>query len=213
MGGAQTNLGCLGQLLGLLGFRIHPAATEQLPYRLRDDFLSPAELSFFRVLQLAIGDRWVISCKVNLTDLFFVPRGEGQLSWRNRIDRKHVDFVLCDPATMHPRLGIELDDSSHQREDRQDRDLFVNEVFDAAALRLLRIPAARTYSVSDIAAAIEGEVGQSAAIPPVPPSSKDPICPKCGIPMVQRKATRGANRGGSFWGCSNFPECREVIRG
>ena len=27
----------------------------------------------------------------------------------NRIDRKHVDFVLCEPTSMQPKLIIELD--------------------------------------------------------------------------------------------------------
>ncbi|MEW6764191.1 MAG: restriction endonuclease [Pseudomonadota bacterium] len=35
-----------------------------------------------------------------------------------------------------------------------------------------------------------------------------PVCPKCGSPMVKRHATRGANTGQSFWGCSTYPKCR-----
>ncbi|GAU09857.1 nuclease-related domain-containing protein [Desulfoplanes formicivorans] len=38
-----------------------------------------------------------------------------------------------------------------------------------------------------------------------------PSCPKCGRPMVLRKATRGANAGNLFWGCSAFPQCRGII--
>lgn len=33
-------------------------------------------------------------------------------------------------------------------------------------------------------------------------------CPKCGAPMVRRKAKRGQNAGNEFWGCSRFPKCR-----
>ena len=33
---------------------------ERLPYRLRDDFLSPAELNFYRVLQQTVGDSAVV---------------------------------------------------------------------------------------------------------------------------------------------------------
>lgn len=35
-----------------------------------------------------------------------------------------------------------------------------------------------------------------------------PDCPKCAIPMVRRTATKGANAGQDFWGCSGFPKCR-----
>jgi restriction system protein len=33
-------------------------------------------------------------------------------------------------------------------------------------------------------------------------------CPRCGSPMVLRTATRGANIGGTFWGCSTYPACK-----
>lgn len=36
-------------------------------------------------------------------------------------------------------------------------------------------------------------------------------CPKCGEPMVLRKAKSGANAGQEFWGCSAFPKCRTVV--
>lgn len=37
-----------------------------------------------------------------------------------------------------------------------------------------------------------------------------PVCPQCGSTMVRRTAKRGANAGGSFWGCSTYPACRGV---
>ncbi len=37
------------------------------------------------------------------------------------------------------------------------------------------------------------------------------VCPKCGSPMVKRVATKGANQGKEFYGCSNFPKCRFII--
>lgn len=38
-----------------------------------------------------------------------------------------------------------------------------------------------------------------------------PVCNKCGSSMVLRKAKKGKNIGNDFWGCSNFPKCREVV--
>lgn len=40
---------------------------------------------------------------------------------------------------------------------------------------------------------------------------KAPICPKCGAPMVKRKAVRGERAGKEFWGCSRFPHCHGII--
>ena len=35
-------------------------------------------------------------------------------------------------------------------------------------------------------------------------------CEKCGAEMKLRTATRGANKGQHFWGCSGYPKCRNV---
>ena len=37
------------------------------------------------------------------------------------------------------------------------------------------------------------------------------FCPKCGAPMIRRKATKGKNVGEEFWGCSTFPKCRSIV--
>ncbi|NLZ69974.1 MAG: hypothetical protein GX907_01375 [Clostridiaceae bacterium] len=37
------------------------------------------------------------------------------------------------------------------------------------------------------------------------------ICAQCGANMVLRTATRGERKGKKFWGCSNYPKCRNLI--
>ena len=39
----------------------------------------------------------------------------------------------------------------------------------------------------------------------------EPNCPKCKGSMVLRKAKKGPNAGGDFWGCSKFPKCRGTV--
>lgn len=36
------------------------------------------------------------------------------------------------------------------------------------------------------------------------------VCPRCGGELVLRTATRGANAGKQFYGCSNYPKCRYI---
>ena len=38
-----------------------------------------------------------------------------------------------------------------------------------------------------------------------------PLCPKCGIPMVLRTASQGNHIGQQFYGCRNYPRCREIL--
>ena len=206
--------GCLSAILNLFGIRLAARSpnSEQLPYRQRDDFLSAAELSFYRVLILALDGSHLVCLKVNLADIFFVARPNENQSYRNKIDRKHVDFLLCDLATMKPVMGVELDDASHARRDRQDRDQFVDQVFEAAGLPLLRVRAAASYSPQNIADLVRQAIS-GRAIPDrsVANHADTPTCPKCGTPMVLRMAKRGDQKGEEFWGCMNYPRCREIV--
>ena len=78
-----------------------PAQTEEVlyPYFLRDDFLSFSELNFYLVLKSAVSDWAVICPKVSLGDLFYAKSSDlsAHRTLTNKIDRKHVDFLLCDP--------------------------------------------------------------------------------------------------------------------
>ncbi|QDU25856.1 Topoisomerase DNA binding C4 zinc finger [Anatilimnocola aggregata] len=208
--------GCLAAILSLFGISLGGPAkvSVELPYRQRDDFLSAAELSFYRVLATALGNRAVVCPKVSIADIFFVVRPNENQSYRNKIDRKHVDFLLCDPMTMKPRCGVELDDSSHARRDRQERDEFVDEVFEVAGLPLVRVPAKSAYSPAALLAFIEPHLSGPVAnsLPPDVQSSGPPACPKCGVLMVERVAKKGQSAGQSFFGCPNYPKCREIVQ-
>lgn len=52
---------------------------------------------------------------------------------------------------------------------------------------------------------------KSTGINPAADEHEAPRCPKCGEPMIKRKAVKGSNAGNEFWGCSSFPKCRGII--
>jgi len=128
-------------------------------------------------------------------------------------------------------VAIELDDRSHEREDRMKRDAFVDRVFEAAVLPILHIPAAKGYVPNDIRALLEPHFAVSelpvseandVSPPEMPvesgvqgrdnsPPAQNPICKRCGSTMVLRTAARGENKGSQFWGCPNYPKCRYSI--
>lgn len=200
--------GCLAVLFG--GSKPQTAKPAAPAYRVRSDFLSATELSFLRTAQIAVAGRFAIMVKVNLADVFFSPtRSPGD---RNRISQKHVDFLFCDPQTLKPTLGVELDDSSHQRSDRVERDAFVDGVFASAGLPLIHFPAQSAYGSAEIVSAVESALRQPASPEAAGPAQAGaPMCPKCGVPMVVRSASRGTHVGRDFFGCSNYPRCREIL--
>lgn len=187
----------------------------EYPYHQVDEFISAAELNFFFNLKSAVGDSAHIFSKVKLSDLFYAKTGDfgKNRTYTNKIDRKHVDFLLCDPKTLKPILGIELDDKSHQRADRQERDDFVNHVFEAAKLPLMHVSVQRSYSQNELKSKLSAYLSgkQISNEQPKPVEESSPRCPKCGSEMVLRTAKRGDNQGGKFWGCSKYPECRGIV--
>mgnify|MGYP003346152918 FL=1 len=211
MGSQPEPIGCLGLLLSVLGIRprLEP---ERLPYRLRTELLTPAERSFYGVLLKAVGDRAIVFAKVRVSDLLFVPGGEGRRGHENRINMKHVDFVLCSPDTVRPIAAIELDDSSHKRADRVKRDDFLNEAFEAARLPLIRFAVRHQYEIHEIARNLEPAFtpSTSSGSPKSTDDSGLPNCPSCETLMVLRTATSGRNKGSKFYGCTNYPKCRET---
>jgi very-short-patch-repair endonuclease len=107
------------------------------------------------VLCQAVDSRYSVFAKVGLGDLLMIPHGTLNFwTYRNKIDRKHADFVLCAPDDLAPLLVIELDDSSHDRLERRERDFFVDAALDVAGLPILRVPAQHAYAPAEICALI-----------------------------------------------------------
>ena len=55
-----------------------------------------------------------------------------------------MDFVICDNRTLQPRLVVELDDATHKRNDRTDRDKFVDSAFATAPATLNAVKSFRS---------------------------------------------------------------------
>ena len=137
--------------LGILSF-LFSKKEEKLPYRRKEYLLSVNERKFYYALdQIARQNKFCVFSKVRLEDLLWIPKGtEERYAHRNRIKSRHVDFVICDSKDIKPLLVIELDDSSHCRKDRQERDKFFDEVFKTAGIPLLRFQTQKFYNVSEI---------------------------------------------------------------
>jgi len=108
-------------------------------YRRKDYLMSRAEHEFFDALVASIGNRYNVFPQVHLaTILDYKIVGQNWKGAFRHIDEKSVDFVLCDKAYIKPLLAIELDDRTHDRGDRKERDGVVESILKEAGLPLLR---------------------------------------------------------------------------
>jgi len=144
-------IGFFGALLVILLLVRFLRRESYCPYHRRGELLTINERKFYFSLRQALAGQYAIFAMVRIADLLKVESGATQRqAWQNRINAKHIDFVLCDVDTLEVVLAIEVDDRSHQRPDRQRRDQFVDDAFQAAGLSLLRVPARAAYSAREI---------------------------------------------------------------
>ena len=113
---------------------------EKTPYR-RKHLLTKHEWQFYKNLK-DIADKLnlCVLAKVRLADLIEVSAeadAKEKRTYLNKIKSKHIDFMLCRKENLFPELIIELNDSSHKKEDRVKRDIFVEKVLEKTGYKII----------------------------------------------------------------------------
>lgn len=125
-------------------------------YTRKQFFLTRAEHEFYDALIIAVGDKYHVFAQVHLpTILDNKVKGQDWRAALAHINRKSVDFVLCDKAYISPKIAIELDDKSHDRPDRQERDKEVERILTDAGVPLLRVENKGRFDSSELARQID----------------------------------------------------------
>ena len=129
---------------GMLDYTIIPN------YKIKEEFITENELRLYKVLKkVAYELKLDIFTQVALNRILEINNRRKQQQLRNRIDRKSIDFVLYDEGTKKIICCIELDDPTHEREDRIERDLFLDKIF-KDTIKLVRIKVQNYYDYNKI---------------------------------------------------------------
>jgi hypothetical protein len=111
-----------------------------LPYK-KKYLLTKNEWAFYKKLK-PVADRYGynIIAKIRLADLVEVDTSQTKEygKYFPKISSKHIDFGLVNPENMEVLYLIELDDRSHQRADRIERDKLVNALCEKVGYTLIR---------------------------------------------------------------------------
>lgn len=125
-------------LLALIPFLFKRPLTKY-QYLRKDFIMTQSERDFFEVLFSIVGNQYHVFPQVHLDVILnHKVRGQNWFGAFRHINEKSVDFVICDKAYIKPLLAIELDDRSHEREDRKERDGEVGRILNEASMPLLR---------------------------------------------------------------------------
>ena len=115
-------------------------------YRKKDRVMNESEQALFINLQKTLGDRYIVLSKVRIEDFVEATHEVGGYGARGRIKSRHIDFLVCDRAATQLFLAVELDGKSHQGENRQKRDRFVDEIYRTIGLPIRHIPVGSNFS-------------------------------------------------------------------
>jgi hypothetical protein len=213
-------IACLAAAGAAVAWKVLSGRAEQThPYKKRRSLFTDSERAFLETLEQAVGEEYRIYAKVRAADALSVralsDRGQWQRAWE-KIRSKHFDFLLCDTEVFTPVAAVELDDASRDNPRRSVRDSFLESACRAAGLALVRIPAEKGDSVSEIRQKLleeleELDTGQQPQAEPFGMEGQDsdspPACPKCSSVMVRRRIKKGPRTGRMYWSCSRFPRC------
>jgi hypothetical protein len=180
------------------------------PFRLRPEYLSPAETAFYHVLHELVKDHYFISPKVPLQDIFAVTRPNENVQQFSKLNRKSVDFLLLYRDTLLPAFAIELD--YPQQTKAREVDEFMDGLFKTANLPFIHVTVQQIYDPQAIWRRMREAIRLAQHTDPLErPEDYSPICPRCGITMVLRFYREGPLKGKKYYGCLNFPACTAVV--
>lgn len=115
----------------------------KLPYK-KCYLLTKNEWYFYKRLKnICDKNNLHIIAKVRFADLVEIDKAKidknEYIKYFNKINKKHVDFVLCNPENLKVIALIELDDNSHKNNERINRDKFIDEVCKITDYKIIHI--------------------------------------------------------------------------
>jgi len=111
------------------------SSDEIWPFYAKKPLTQSEQILYFRLLN-ALPEHIVLA-QVQLSRLLGVKKGNNFQSWNNRINRMSADFVVCSKDSSIVAV-IELDDASHEREDRKAADTKKNQALNSAGIPIVR---------------------------------------------------------------------------
>ena len=106
------------------------------------------EMKFYSVLlEIAKELDYIVFSQVSLYNIISLKENldySTHTKYFNKIASKSIDFVLVDKKC-RIKLCIELDDYTHKKKNRVERDIFINELFKELEIDLLRYPVYNVY--------------------------------------------------------------------
>lgn len=127
--------------------QVGESAPQEIPKSTAQDFsksyqkkylLTRNEWYEYKKLQQYANDHDLQVCpKVRLLDIIEPRKGESNyMALLGKVQSKHIDFLICD-KDLHVLGVIELDDNSHDQQNRKNRDAFVDQILQSVGYKVV----------------------------------------------------------------------------
>lgn len=154
----------LAALAAALGMRRRtgPELDQPWPLEPKDTLLTESEQRLYRRLVEALPQHLVLP-QVQLLQALRFKRGRWNAGIANRISQLSVDFLIVKPDTSIV-AAVELDDTSHARQNRQAADARKTHALKSAGIPLLRWTVRQIPDVPAITAALAKAIQATAGL-------------------------------------------------
>lgn len=149
-GGSRRSSGVSASSSGTPLARAWKSFGGQLPYEPKP-LLSAWERRALLSIRAQVPTGFYICPQVRLADMLHI-NAQDALSGKvalSKVASKSVDFAIVELATGNVVLVVELDDKTHDRPDRRERDVFVNAVLDRSGIPIRRFRPSTAIQIRD----------------------------------------------------------------
>lgn len=139
----------LGLVLKILNEKKEIKNNNSNNYLMLSNPMTNTELKFCNELR-KITDKYnlIIIPQIQLQKIFKIYNKKDVAAF-NKIKSKSIDFAIVDNKYNY-KMFIELDDYTHNKKQRINRDNFINELFNKYNIELIRIKVNNTYNLGEI---------------------------------------------------------------
>lgn len=128
-----------------------------LKYKSKEYLMTKTELAFYKELKNITDDLNLKVCpQVNLESIIKVE--DNNISYRNRIKSKSIDYVIVNNKDCRIICCIELDDYNHKKEKVKINDKFKDRLFEEIKIPLHRIEVSKDYNFESIKTLIINDI-------------------------------------------------------
>jgi len=123
------------------------------------------------------------------------------------VKRNHIRHTVKELSN-HAILTAEQINDIHEK--LTNRTMVTDDVKESHVQNIMLRKATPIPKKVDVVAEVEAVIARKAN-QDVATSTEQKICDRCGADMILRIAKRGQNQGQQFWGCSNYPKCKNTL--